>query len=67
MNVRYSRRALSQIAEIVETIGEHAPDVASAFARRMETLASLLSRHAAIGRRTDLADVRVFAARLSDP
>ena len=63
MNVRYSRRALAQIAEIIETIGEDAPDVARAFARRAETLASLLARHPAMGRRTDIERVRVFAAK----
>jgi len=63
MKVRYSRRALAQIAEIIETIAEGAPEVAGALSRRMETLAALLARHPAIGRRTDLADVRVFALR----
>ena len=63
MNVRYSRRALAQIAEIVETIAEDAPSVASAFSVRVEALASLISRHPAIGRQTNLASVRVFAAR----
>ena len=42
---------------------EDAPEVASAFSRRVETLASLLARHPAIGRRTDLTAVRVFAVR----
>lgn len=34
-----------------------------AFSRRLETLASLLARQPAIGRRTDLQCVRVFALR----
>jgi plasmid stabilization system protein ParE len=63
MNVRYSRHALRQIAEIIETISGDAPGAANAFARRVETLSSLLARHPAIGRPTDLAGVRVFAAR----
>ncbi len=63
MTLRYSRRALAQITEILETIPEDAPRVRQAFSRRLETLASLLARQPAIGRRTDLTGVRVFAVR----
>ena len=61
MIVSYSRRALAQLSEILATISEDAPEVAASFSRRVETLASLLARHPAIGRQTDLSRVRVFA------
>lgn len=63
MKARYSRRALAQIAEIERMIAADSPLVASAFVRRMETLAALLARHPEIGRRTSLAEVRVVPAR----
>ena len=63
MRVRYTRRALAQISEILATIAEEAPRVAAAFAVRIETLTALLSRHPSMGRTTDLDEVRVFAAR----
>jgi plasmid stabilization system protein ParE len=59
MTVRYERHALSQIAEIINVLSAENPTVAAMFARRIEALASLLARHPMIGRRTDLADVRV--------
>lgn len=63
MRVRYSRRALAQISEILVFLAEDSPRAASLFVQRAEALASLLARHPTIGRRTDLAAVRVFAIR----
>ena len=63
MNVRYSRRSLAQIGEILELFAEDSPALASRFAQRVEMLAELLARHPTIGRRTDLANVRVFAMK----
>ena len=63
MKVRYSRRALAQIAEILDTIADDSPEAAGKLSRRIEALTALVVRHPAIGRRTDLADVRVIALR----
>lgn len=63
MSLRYTRRALAQLSDILSTIAADAPEAASAFAIRVETLASLLTRHPTMGRPTDLEGVRVFAAR----
>ena len=63
MTVRFSRRALAQISEILAFLAEDSPQTASRFLQRTEALASLLARHPTIGRRTDLPDVRVFAIR----
>jgi plasmid stabilization system protein ParE len=59
MTVRYQRHALSQIAEIIKGLSVENATVAAMFARRVEALANLLARHPMIGRRTNLADVRV--------
>lgn len=63
MNVRYSRRALAQISEILERLSTDSPNLPSRFANRLQSLAELLARHPTIGRRTNLANVRVFATR----
>lgn len=60
MTVRFSRRAITQIAEAVAHIQRDDPGAASGFAVRMERLASLLSRHPEIGRATDMPGVRVM-------
>ena len=63
MKVQYSQRALTQITEIIAAIAADDPPAAGAFARRVETLASLVARHPAIGRQTSLARVRVIPAK----
>lgn len=62
MTVRYSRRALAQLAEIIEYYAERNPKVAAKFSARVETLTALLGRQPEIGRRTDIANLRVFRA-----
>ena len=63
MTVRYSARALGQIAEIVAKISIDDPGGAARFARRVESLAVLVSRHPAVGRQTSLAEIRVLPAK----
>jgi toxin ParE1/3/4 len=63
MNVRYSQRALAQIADIIAAISIDNPAAASAFARRIETLAVRVSRHPAMGRQTGLTAVRVLPTK----
>jgi plasmid stabilization system protein ParE len=63
MRVRYSRRSLTQLAEILAYIAVDSPRAAAEFASRVETLVSLIGRHPAIGRPTDVPNVRVFGAK----
>ena len=44
MRVRYNRRALAQLSDILEALGQDAPDVAASFSRRVETLAGQTGR-----------------------
>ncbi len=60
MRIRYSRRALDQLADILSYI-EHDNALASrAVAARIVQVVSLLSLRPEIGRPTDKANVRVF-------
>jgi plasmid stabilization system protein ParE len=63
MRVRYSRRALRQVSEILGIVDADAPLVASQMADRIEVLTALLARHPTMGRATDFAGVRVFSLR----
>ena len=60
MTVRYSRRSLTQIANIIAAFAVDDPPTATMFARRVETLARLLASHPSIGRQTDFAGIRVL-------
>ena len=62
MKLTYSRRALTQLNEIVARIAENDPGTAASVARRIKDLVSLIGRHPMIGRSTDLENVRVFRA-----
>jgi plasmid stabilization system protein ParE len=62
MTVRYSRRALAQLDDIIEYYAARSPKVASKFSERVETLTALLGRRPEIGRPTDIANLRVFRA-----
>jgi plasmid stabilization system protein ParE len=63
MSVRFTRRALVQLDEILETIAVDEPRAAAGFAHRIEALTALLERHPEMGRTTDLGSVRVFSTR----
>jgi toxin ParE1/3/4 len=63
MSVRFTRRALVQLGEILETIAADEPRAAAGFAHRIETMTTLLARHPEMGRATDLGSVRVFSTR----
>jgi toxin ParE1/3/4 len=60
--VRYSRRALAQLDEILSYLATENRRVAVSLLKRINALASLIERHPAIGRPTDLRNVRVFRA-----
>ena len=63
MKVRYSPRALAQLEEIHAYITEDNPRAAAAVVRRVETIALLIGQHPALGRPSDLADVRAMSVR----
>jgi len=60
MSARFSRRALSQIDEIFGYIASENPRAAAAVVEKIETVVTLIGRNPAIGRRTNIRDVRVF-------
>jgi plasmid stabilization system protein ParE len=62
MRRRYTKRAIAQIAEILEAAADDT-QFRRRFLNRVEGLASLLSRQPLIGRPTDIANVRAFAIR----
>jgi toxin ParE1/3/4 len=53
MNVRYSRRALRQLEQILSYIEKDNPAAAAAVAGRIESLVALLGRYQTMGRPTD--------------
>ena len=63
MKVRYSRRALAQVEEIFAYISKDNPKAAAAVVQRIETIALLAGQYPAMGRPTDLADVRAMSVR----
>lgn len=62
MTVVYSRRALAQLDEILQFLASRDPKVAAAATDRFEALVAMLARRPAMGRPTNLVDVRVFRA-----
>ena len=62
MTVRYSRRALAQLDDILAYLSAQNPQAASDLAARIDALLALLEQYPAIGRRTDARDVRVVRA-----
>ena len=63
MIVRFTRRAIGQIHEISETIALDDARSSDQFAERVDRVADLAARHPAIGRPTDLHDIRVIPLR----
>jgi toxin ParE1/3/4 len=63
MKVRYSRRALTQIDQILSYIARDNPVTAASVARRIEALVALLGRYPMMGRSTDKEGVRVMGVR----
>jgi len=61
MKVSYSPRAIRQIAQAFDYIGEDNPTAANAFLLRVEEIASLLANHPRIGRKTRKTGVHVIS------
>ena len=62
MSLRYSRRALRQLEEILAYIATEDRRTAEKIALRFNALAGLIGRQPTIGRPTDFKNVRVFRA-----
>ena len=63
MRLRYSRRALAQIDEVISYIARDDPRAAAAFGERVHALAQLLTRYPSIGRPADLDEIRTVSLR----
>lgn len=63
MRLRYSRRALAQIDDIVNYIAGEDPRAAAAFGTRVERVAALLAHYPSMGRATDLEGIRTVSLR----
>lgn len=58
MKLRFTRRAVRQIEEIIHAIALESPQGAHRVRERMQTITTLLIEHPHIGQPTDLAGVR---------
>lgn len=63
MSVRYTRRALRQMAEILEYIEGLSPQGAQSVKRRMQAVVQLLADHPNAGRATDRREIRRVVVR----
>ena len=60
MRLRFSPRAYADIADINEYIAQHSQRAATAVAAQIHLTSQLLAQYPALGRETDIPDVRVF-------
>jgi toxin ParE1/3/4 len=60
MKLRYAPRARADISHIHDYIAVHNPRAATAVVEQVRATARLLARHPGLGRRTDIAGVRVL-------
>ena len=58
MKVRYTRRALRQMAEILDYIEARSPQGAANVNRRLQAVIDLIADHPTAGRATDRGDIR---------
>ena len=63
MSVRYTRRALRQLADILDYIEAQSPQGAEKVKRRLQAVVQLLADHPNIGRATSRADIRRVVVR----
>jgi toxin ParE1/3/4 len=61
MRVRYGRRALAQLEEILDYIESENPAVAAAFSERLQRLSQLVAQFPLMGRPTDKPGVRIVS------
>jgi len=58
VKVRFTRRAVQQIEEIIDAVGRESPQGARRVRARMQNMTTLLIEHPHIGQQTDVAGVR---------
>jgi len=58
VKVRFTRRAVQQIEEIIAAIAQESPQGARRVRDRMHSITTLLIEHPHIGQQTDIAGVR---------
>ena len=63
MRVRYTRRALRQLAEILDYVDARSPQGAENIKRRLQAIIDLLADHPNSGRLTNKRDIRRAVAR----
>ena len=63
MSVRYTRRALRQMAEILDYIESQSPQGADNVKRRLHEVIQLLADHPNVGRATNRGDIRRVVVR----
>ena len=63
MKVRYTRRALKQLAEILDYVDARSPQGAENIKRRFQAIIDLLADHPNSGRLTNKRDIRRAVAR----
>lgn len=63
MKVRYTRRAIRQLAEILDYVDARSPQGAENIKRRLQAMIDLLADHPNSGRLTNKRDIRRAVAR----
>lgn len=63
MSVRYTRRALRQLDEILDYIEARSPQGADNVKRRLQAVVQLLAEHPNVGRATSRASIRRIVVR----
>ena len=58
MKLRFTKRAIRQIEEIIEAIAQESPQGARRVGERMQSITTLLIEHPHIGQQTDVAGIR---------
>lgn len=63
MRLRYTRPALTDLADILDHIAAESPSAAQKVARRVKTITELLLLHPEVGRLTDEEGIRRIVVR----
>jgi toxin ParE1/3/4 len=58
VKLRFTKRAVRQIGNIIDTIAQESPEGARRVRERMQSITTLLIEHPHIGQQTDVAGVR---------
>jgi toxin ParE1/3/4 len=58
VKLRFTKRAVRQIEEIIDAIAQESPQGARRVRERMQSMTTLLTEHPHIGQQTDVAGIR---------